>query len=215
MTPDFKDLDFLGVARGRVTDVFKGKEVFDKYLDVMLHNNIEILGLLKSIKQTLNVDNARGANLDLIGKIVGQPRIISDITTIIFFAFEGYTFGTGYGGIGDLGDTGNYKDLYSSEEPEKVLLSDKEYRLFIKVRMAKNNMAATPKGLLDLARIITGMEDSIRFEDGGAQVKILVNNNIPLLEKAILKFAVREANFSDFFLPITVGVLADFGSFNP
>lgn len=214
MKPDFKDLDFLGVARDRVTEVFESKEVFDKYLDIMMFNNIQLLKVFKDLAQTLNVDNAKGEVLDLIGSIVGQPRIITDITTIIFFAYEGYTLGSGYGAVNNLSDTGNYKSLYDKGDGEKVLLSDKEYRLFIKARMFKNNMSATPKGLLDLARGVMGREDTIRYEDGGAKVLILLNNSLTLLEKATLKFVMRGDSYEDYFLPIPVGVRADFGNFD-
>lgn len=215
MKPHFKDLDFLGVARGRVTEVFDSQPIFDKYLDAMLYNNVELIKVFKAMKQNLNVEFAKGENLDLIGRIVGQPRIITDITTIIFFAYQGYTLGSGYGSVGNLGDTGNYKDLYNTGSGEKVSLSDSEYRLFIKARMFKNNMSATPQGLLDLVRGVTGKEDGVRFVDGGAKVLILLNNKLTLLEKATLKFVMRGDSFEDYFLPIPVGVAADFGNFDP
>lgn len=215
MKPYFKEVDFLEEAKERVTDQFEVKEVFNKYLDVMLYNNIELLQEFKDLKQLLNVDNASGETLNLIGRIVGQDRIITDITTIIYFAFEGYALGTGYGAIGNLGSTGNYKDLYDTSEGEKVLLSDTEYRLFIKARMFKNNMTATPKGLLDLMEGVVGRRDAVRFEDGGAKVKVYISSDLTLLEKAILRFALRGDQFDEYFLPIPVGVGGEFSEFTP
>lgn len=215
MKPYFKDVDFLEEARERATEQFRDKKVFDKYLDVMLYNNIGLLEEFKDLKQLLNVDNASGETLDLIGRIVGQERIITDITTIIYFAFEGYALGTGYGAIDNLGSTGNYKDLYDTSEGEKVLLSDIEYRLFIKAKMFKNNMSATPKGLIDLIEGVVGRRDVIKFEDGGARVKVFLSSDLTLLEKAILKFAIRGDQFDEYYLPIPVGVGGEFAEFTP
>ncbi len=71
----FDVFDYLGIAREDVTEQFKDKTVFDKFLQLLLDANIELQYVYKDLMQLRSIDTATGAQLDLIGEIVGQERI--------------------------------------------------------------------------------------------------------------------------------------------
>lgn len=98
-------------------------------------------GLLFELENILDVDRATGYTLDLIGKIVGVPRnVLSDQPNVEFFTFEqedanGFsTIGTLSNGIFKRSDM-NYYD--------KNALSDKNYRILIKLKAIMNRVRST------------------------------------------------------------------------
>ena len=84
---EFQDIDYLNEARSRVTDQFKGKPTFDKYLDLLIRGSTEIQSTLKDLQQLRSVDTAVGVQLDNIGEIVGIPR---NLVTAELFYYFGY-----------------------------------------------------------------------------------------------------------------------------
>lgn len=87
------------------------------------------------IPDMLDIDNARGVNLDIIGKIVGQDRMLPEAIEREFFAFlgDGMTKGFRRGGMSGSPWYRNGDAIAGS-----VSLSDSEMRILIKARCIKN-----------------------------------------------------------------------------
>ena len=79
---DFSIVDYLEEGRSRVTEQFKDKNVFDKYLQLLLGGKIELQEVFRQLMQERSIDTATGAQLDIIGDIVGQPRELIDLSLI-------------------------------------------------------------------------------------------------------------------------------------
>ena len=52
----YTDIDYLNVARGQVTEQFKNKQIFDKYLDLIIHQQYEISQVFKDLLQKRSID---------------------------------------------------------------------------------------------------------------------------------------------------------------
>ena len=91
-----------------------------------------IFDLYSSFEKAFDVDTGIGKQLDVLGRIVGQNRLIEQAIPREYFGFvnknsNAKSFGYPFFKKGD--------DLYA-----KLELNDSEYRFFIKLRIAKNNM---------------------------------------------------------------------------
>lgn len=93
MIPPFTDVDFLAEARENVTEQFKGKVVFDKYLQLLISSLNDVENMFKQLLQQRGLDEAVGEQLDVIGRIVGQPRTLISLELYNYFAFQGYPAG--------------------------------------------------------------------------------------------------------------------------
>lgn len=91
--------------------------------------------LLESFEGAFDLDSAVGAQLDIIGKIVGISRNIEDVIPKIFFGFDGNVNARGFG----------LAPFYTTDQAQytDTQLSDSDYRFFIRIKIAKNHVKAT------------------------------------------------------------------------
>ncbi|WP_208951227.1 DUF2612 domain-containing protein [Rahnella sp. ChDrAdgB13] len=96
---------------------------------------VSFTGLL-SVPDMLDIDNAKGVNLDIIGKIVGQDRTLSGAIEREFFAFtrsQSQTKGYQHKGAG-----GSPWYRHGDAIASSGVLNDTEFRQMIRVRIIKN-----------------------------------------------------------------------------
>lgn len=104
-----------------------------------------IRSALNSLERSINIDDASGAALDLIGDIVGQSRALSDAIYLAFFGYQGQNSTTGYG-------QARYRQYGESTLGGITVLADEEYRGllrwrkdFIKARGTVNDIKRSVK----------------------------------------------------------------------
>lgn len=206
-------IEHLTLARTRITEAFKGKVVFDKYLRLLLENHTEIEGALKDLMQMRSLDTAVGVQLDNIGRIVGQERELINTALLDFFGFEGYPTVKGFGDLDDNSQGGLFYNL-GNPLAGNTLLSDDQYRLFIKAKILKNITAATPEEFLYFLKFVFGAETSQITGDGGGEFTVLVGKNLSPFERVLLTYFYEQPNGSKYyFVPKPVGVRVNFGQF--
>ncbi|MGF6878349.1 DUF2612 domain-containing protein [Paraburkholderia sp. MM5477-R1] len=108
---------------------------------------------IAQLPEALDIDNAEGVNLDLVGKHVGQSRVISDMVAREFFAFLESLDGGGFQ-LGGMGGSTFYR--LGRSLTESVVLGDDDYRFLIRCRITKNYMIGTIPELLDALDFIFG-----------------------------------------------------------
>lgn len=124
---------------------------------------------LASIPLALSIDDAQGANLDLVGKHVGQSRVLTGMAPRDLFAFDG-EHGSGF----MRGGTGGGR-WYRMGDPlaDSVRLDDPDYRFLIKCRVAKNYMTGTIEDLSDMLEFIFGPSSAV-YDQYDMSVSILI-----------------------------------------
>lgn len=90
-----------------------------------------IYHVIKSFEEKFDLDNAVGDQLDKIGKLVGQSRIIQNAIPKVYFGFSENENARGFGQAPFFNISDN---KYSPTQ-----LNDYQYLFFIKARIAKNN----------------------------------------------------------------------------
>ena len=81
-TNEFIEVDYLEEARSRITEQFKEKPIFDKYLELLIGGKIELQQVFKDLMQKRSLNTAIGSQLDQIGEIVGQSRTLVNVQTM-------------------------------------------------------------------------------------------------------------------------------------
>ena len=209
---------YLEVARSRVTQQFmldadgSGPIVFDKYLQLLLGGKIELQEVFRQLMQERSIDTAVGAQLDIIGDIVGQPRELIDTALLTYFAYLGYPDAESYGDLNDSSAGGFYRGL-NDPLAGNTLLNDDQYRLFIKAKIIKNNTNATPNQILDFLNFVFDSPHNQLVEEGDAAYTILIGKELSNFEKVLLTYISYSSGYPSRFVPKPIGVRVNYGTY--
>lgn len=108
---------------------------------------------LYQLQNVLNIETAIGHQLDLVGKHVGQGRVVNGYQLRKFFGFRGSPHALGFSrGKSDGGQWYRRRDPLA----DSVRLSDEDYRFLIKCRILKNYQTGTLPNLIEACRFIFG-----------------------------------------------------------
>lgn len=214
----FELQQYLEVARSRVTQQFMldadgtGPVVFDKFLQLLLGGKIELQEVFRQLMQERSLDTAVGAQLDLIGEIVGQPREFIDTALLTYFAYQGYPDAQSYGDLNNSGLGGFYRGL-NDPLAGNTLLNDEQYRLFIKAKIIKNSTNATPNQILDFINFVFDSPQNQLIEEGDAAYTLLVGRELSSFEQVLLTYVSYSSGYPSRFVPKPIGVRVNYGSY--
>lgn len=209
----FEIKDYLVEARSRVTEQFKDKVVFDKYVQLLTSSGINIQLVLQDLMQKRSLDTAVGAQLDLLGTIVGQGRMLVNVDIFQFFGFDVVPNSLGFGTLGDPSVGGIF---YDANNPRfgNIELNDDLYRLLIKAKIAKNSTRATPEDTMRFANFVFNTEGSTIQDEGGAAFLLMVGKQLSAIERSLLTYIDKTSEYNSYLLPKPVGVKVSFGNFD-
>lgn len=212
---EFTEVDFLSVARDRVTELLKDKDIFDRYLQLLLSEHANIQQTLKDLMQLRSIDTAVGAQLDIIGDIVGQDRILISADQYEFFGFQGALKAGSYGNLFDPSIGARWRGL-NAPTGGNVSLDDETYRLFIRAKILKNTITSSPEEFIQAVNLIFKTQNTIVIENpNGSRATAMVLFNRPLtdFEKGLLYYVDSQGGYPSRLIPKTVGVQLIFGEY--
>jgi hypothetical protein len=204
----YEMVDYLQEARDRVTSVFEGKEIFDKYLQILLESQIEIQNTLRDLMQLRDIDSAKGAQLDVIGRIVGQERELIAADLYEFFGFDGALGALSMGSVGSS-EGGTFWSLGTPLGGNR-LLDDETYRKFIKAKIFKNVTASTPEEFISVVNLIFDTNETYITEGDDAEFTVYFGKPLTDLDKALLDYVSYSQAYPTRMLPKTIGVKMNF-----
>lgn len=209
MENEFEQIDYLGEARERVTEQFKEKPVFDRYLQLLLAESIELQTQLDKLMKLRSIDTATGKQLDIIGDIVGRERGLVTSDYFKYFGFQGNAQAESFGSSGDNTVGGPFwsldTPLAGSRPP-----TDEEYRLLIKSKIIKNTTRATPEDTIRAFQFLFNNSKVFIDEAETGSVKIGIGKQLTPVEKGLLFEYGGVGNL----LPKTVGIRFEFLEFS-
>jgi tRNA pseudouridine-54 N-methylase len=170
---------------------------------------------MKDLIQKRSLDFAEGEQLDVIGRILGQPRQLFDSVIVRYFGFQGATGASPYKEVADTERTfGPWKGVKDSLLGIREL-TDGEYRRLLRLTILKNTTQANITAFNDGVRLLFGV-DTIDYQEevppdyveGAASITISIGRNYNDPEKAVFP-GLDEIALADRFLgrPLGVGVL--------
>lgn len=182
--------------------LFRESENIDRVLqaifDVCDYQQQDFLWLSQNL---LNLDEAEGFHLDLIGGLVGQPRFLSDFNTEPYFGYEGSYQSKTFGSATDpsVGGYWNSRSYFNTSTARQ--LTDSEYRRLIKARAIYNQSNCTANDLLEVVNLITDSENNT--------VQLLRHGLLQITTDdttGILSYFVDRLYLEDNILPVAAGV---------
>lgn len=199
---------YLEVARGRVTEQFRGKPVFDRYIRTLMSGFEEAQEVARQLQQLRSIDSASGIQLDTLGDIVGRPRGLVYAEVFEYFGFDGAPQS---GTFGSLTDPTVGAIWYSPGAPTGLgrIPTDGEYRLLIKAKILKNRTLATPEDVIEAYRFLFGTSGVIVEELGECRVRIGIGKILSSVERGLL----FDLDGVETLLPKTVGVSYEYAEF--
>lgn len=181
----FVNEEFLSVARSRVTEQFKNKTVYDKYVQLLLSGKIELQNVIQQTMQLRSLDTATGKQLDVIGEIVGRPRGLVTSEIFYYFGFEGAQSAESFSSTTDPTVGGQW---YSVDAPRGTSRepSDDEYRLILKAKIIKNRTLARPEDVITAYKFLFGASQVTITELAPAEVRIGIGKILNNVERGLL-----------------------------
>lgn len=201
---NIEEKDYTEINRSRVTEQFKISRNVDRLIQIWTQGNQEIQEVLIEMIHLLDVDVAIGAQLDMIGEIVGQPRELSDIDTTQYFGFEEDPSAKQFGSINN--EKGGIWYKLGDPLSGTVLLSDSLYRKFIKAKIIGNNSGGAPEEIITATQNLFNVERVEIVETGNANITLNIDSR-PWNDPDSTVFpGLDETTIADRLLPIPMGV---------
>lgn len=206
----FNEVDYYAEAQTRYTDAFKDKPIFDKYLRLMLDGFLPIQEATKQLMQLRSLDVATGKNLDIIGDIVGQERILVNTGLYVYFGMnEDITAGT----LGTVTDSSKGYPLYSitnESTSDYRYIDDETYRLFIRSKILKNVSGVSPEEIIEFFNFLFQADQTLITEQYPAKCTIRIGKILSYQEDQFLAYSVMNEGYTDRLFPKPVGVEFEF-----
>lgn len=198
-------IDHEELAISRLATQFREAANLIAYIQTLLREANNLEDVFFQLLNERSLDTAIGAQLDIIGEIVGQSRILVDAESFKYFGFEGNPSAQSFGSVNDPAVGGRFVAI---GEPTTGFrkLSDDEYRLFIRARITKNRTSSTPEEIIAQIKFIFDAPLVVLVE-GNTSYTISIGKILSPNEKAILENDI---------IPKTLGVKATYVSeFDP
>lgn len=190
------------LAESRLATQFRESLNLINYIRTLLIEADTLEQVLHGILDKRWIDTAEGANLDIIGSIVGQPRIVIGAELFGYFGFAVNLESGSFGSVSDVSLGERFRELGEAINGNRRL-SDEEYRIWIKARIARNISGSTPEDIISQLRILFDTSQ-ILLLDGDTEYSVSIGKLLTGDEKAIL------LNFD--IIPKTAGVRANYTS---
>jgi hypothetical protein len=216
-------IEYAEVALSRITQQYRDKPRFTSMVQ-------QVCGLVQSnIEEPLShyftlydIDTAEGSNLDVIGEIVGQDRQIISYANLTFFGFDGAPDSDTFGSVYDSGIGSRFLSVGEDNltvPSATTILSDPEYRIFIRARILRNYSASTPEDIIESIRFIFGV-DQVEYTEGIMEISLISlsgsidNNTLQLVQDADILPRPTGVGIGaiDTYSPIAADAADDWGS---
>ena len=185
MTAVIKHAD---LAQSRLATEFREAINLINYLRTLVAESDTLEGVLQDTLNNLDIDDAEGFDLDVIGDIVGQPRTLIASDGFLYFGYAGNPQAGSYGDLASVSVGSRYLGLGESPTGLRTL-TDAEYRIFIRARIAKNHMSTHPEELIAQVIFIFG-DVPVVLTEGVMTCHIHIGRELTIDEKFFLDSGV-------------------------
>ena len=208
---EFNKVDYYAEAVGRYTDQFQDKPVFDKYVQLLLNEKINAQTAMQQLMQLRSLDTATGNQLDIIGNIVGQERILVDTGLYIYFGWEEDP--TAGSWADENVSSSGYQwvdESNANNQTSYVYIDDDTYRLFIRSKILKNISGVSPEEIIEFFNFLFGTTTTRLTELYPNTCIVGIGKELSFQEKQFLNYSVQNSEYTDKLFPKPVGVSFQF-----
>lgn len=189
------------LAESRLATQYRDSVKLIGYIKALLHEADTLEQVFKDLIEKRWIDTSKGVNLDILGSIVGQTREFIDAEIFEYFGFADNPIAQSFGTVDDPGVGGRFIEIGELTTGIR-LLSDDEYRTFIKARIVRNSTSSTPEEIISQLRYLFNSPLVLIVEGLQASYEISIGRILTLNEKSI----ISQTNI----VPKTAGVTATY-----
>lgn len=186
-------------------------DIFDRYLQTIIDGYDDILNCLADLAQMRSLDTATGAQLDIIGEIVGQPRELVEADLFSYFGFQGALNAASFGEIGST--VGGMFYNLGDNLGGSINLNDEQYRMFIRAKIFKNSFTSTPEDFITAINQIFQTTSTYISVDGGGHAVVFFGRELTSFERVLINYIFSGEQYPVRLIPKTIGVSLEFGTF--
>lgn len=198
-------INYQARVDSRLTDLFRHDPIYKgiqkSVVDILKEKQDELF----TFKRTLfNIDLSTGKNLDLIGKIVGQPRELIGLDDTPYFGFDGADGAQTFGTITNPSIGGNFRSLINNPFSTTVrAVDDTTYRKLLKARILANKYNGTINATLEIINILAGNNTTkIEPTSESGECEIVLTSPVDPL----LNYFISQRNRKGSLIPIPLGI---------
>jgi len=144
-----------------------------------------ITAVTQSIPGQFDLDYAIGAQLDIVGKWIGQSRVVTGVLEVGYFGFSDDSSALGFGELGNPAIGGQFFDLNTGSATASTVLADPEYRIVLRAKIIKNQYDGSMDQLAAAAAVLLGVP-CLFLDPGTRIVTIVVTQAIDATLQALL-----------------------------
>lgn len=194
------------LAISRLATQFKKSTNLINYIKALLVEANTLEQVFYDLLEKRWIETAEGAQLDILGAIVGQSREFIDAEIFEYFGFFDNVQAQSLGSVSDASLGGRFKFIDEVTTGIRQL-NDDEYRPFIRGRIARNGSSSTPEDIIAQIRYIFD-SPLVLFVDGDTFYEVNIGRKLSLNEKAILS----STNIIPKTTGVSVGYVTEFDS---
>jgi hypothetical protein len=177
---DTEPLSYLSL----VTSEHNKKPKFMAMLGALTAGISSITAAIQSMPAAFDLDNAVGAQLDVLGLWIGQARVIANVLIFGFFGFADDEAALPFGELTNLSIGGRFYELGEDYEGSTIL-SDAEYVTILKARIVRNQSPGTLSALEEALIYIFGTPASVA-DNGTMDLALTVAAPITQTDQTLL-----------------------------
>lgn len=177
-------IDHKALAESRLATEFKESVNLINYIGALLLEANTLEDVFRSLLEDRWIDTAEGIQLDILGAIVGQPRILFDATVLGYFGFLTAPGAASFGSVDDPSVGGRFRSVGESTTGNRELTDD-EYRIYIRARIIKNSIIPTLPAMQDFLKFLFNV-DQVIVIDGAMHYAVQIGRILTANEKAFL-----------------------------
>lgn len=155
MSKEIEAFDIVSLGLSRHGHQYGESTLFRRWIAATLNPLIDVQDGFLSLLD-IDIDNAEGVKLDLIGRIVGAPAAVPNAIAIKgYFGFVGQDDSEDFGEFDDADWGGEWQEIgYPSYN--RVLIPMSMQKTIIKAQILKNKSLGTPPEIIAIAKLLLG-----------------------------------------------------------
>jgi len=178
-------IDHKSLAESRLATQYRESVKLIGYIKALLYDANSLELVFKDLLEKRWIANATGVNLDIIGSIVGQTREFIDADIFEYFGFQGNPISHSFGTVYYAGIGGRFAAIGEASTGIR-LLTDDEYRSFIRARIVRNSTSSTPEEIIAQIQFLFDFPLTLITEGLEASYEINIGKILSLNEKSII-----------------------------
>lgn len=178
-------INHANLAESRLATQFREATNLINYIRSLVREDDDLEQVFQDLLNERYIDTAIGAQLDVLGIIVGQERGFKQTVSETFFGFKGAIGGDTFGTIGDSGVGSNFRSI-SSIEFADVIFDDDTYRLFIRAKIDKNKSRGTIEETINIALQGITSSTTVVVTEGLAEFTLTFGGSLSDEDKLLL-----------------------------